>query len=80
MKYQALVLRGKVKGLVWLHVPSAAIIVECGSTVVWDSGLHATTSIAVGISVAVRSGGGTVGHREKEMVVSAITSTTWIRR
>ena len=37
----------------WPHSPSAAIVVERRSIVVLDSGLHATTGIAVGISVAV---------------------------
>jgi len=47
----------------WLHAPSAAIDVERRSIVVWDSGLDATTGIAVGKGVAVQSGGGTIGEK-----------------
>jgi hypothetical protein len=45
-----------------LHAPSAAVVVERRSIVVLDSGLHATTGIAVGISVAVQPGGGAIGN------------------
>jgi hypothetical protein len=63
-KCQALDLQGEVNdGAGRLHAPSAAIVVERRSIVVLDSGLHATTGIAIGISVAVQSGGGAIGEK-----------------
>lgn len=47
-----------------LHAPSAAIGVERRSIVVWDGGLHTTTSIAVGKGVAVQSGGGAIVEKD----------------
>lgn len=44
----------------YLHAPSAAIVVKYRSIVVLDSGLHATTRIPIGKSVAVQSGGGAI--------------------
>jgi len=51
------------RGAGWPHAPSAAIFVERRSVVVLDSGLHAATSIAVDISIAVQSGGGAIGEK-----------------
>ena len=52
----------------WLHTPSAAIVVERRSIIVLDSGLHATTGIAVGISVAVQSSGVAIeGKRSSQL-------------
>ena len=67
-KCQALDLLERTKwmgrGAGWPHAPSAAIVVEHRSIVVLHRGLHATTGIAVGVSVAVQSGRHAIGEKK----------------